>query len=348
MAKSVVTTWFGAYLLEDGALRRSLRAPGDESALAERARLRREGRLTPEEEELLGSRGNERWTTRDRRLADRGLTYDPDAPASHADPEATAGPEAHRAALLLDAERAFAAAWDPSIHVEEAVRATAELDRIRNLLGERLSSWVGRDTLDLGMDDPGRAARAALEASDVSEPGPADPQLRTARRRLAELYRAVEATRAALESAVATSMPDRVPNLTHLLGADLAARLVAQAGGLERLARLPASTIQVLGAERAFFEHLRGRAPPPRHGLLFLHPAIQSAPRFERGKLARALAGKAAIAARRDRQGSPVDAALRAAFDARCRELKSRRGRPGGGARGRGSRPPFHRAAEHR
>lgn len=348
MTKTVVTTWSGTYLLEDGTPRRSLRAPGDVAALAERARLRREGRLTPEEEELLSARGTERWTTRDRRLADRGATYDPAAPATHSDPEASAAPAAHRSALLVDAERAFAQAWDPSIHVEEAVRATAELDRIRNLLGERLSSWVGRDTLDLGMDDPGRAARAVLETDETAELGPADPELRHARRRLAELYRAVEATRSALESAVTTSIPDRVPNLASLLGADLAARLVAQAGGLERLARLPASTIQVLGAERAFFEHLRGRAPPPRHGLLFLHPAIQSAPRFERGKLARALAGKAAIAARRDRQGSPVDPALRAAFDARSRELKSRRGRPRGGGPRRGSRPPLHRAPEHR
>jgi len=109
---------------------------------------------------------------------------------------------------------------------------------------------------------------------------------------------------------------------------------VAQAGGLDRLARLPASTVQVLGAERAFFEHLRGRAPPPRHGLLFLHPQIQSAPKSVRGKLARALAGKVAIAARRDREGSPVLPELKTAFERREAELRARRGkrRPAGGS----------------
>ncbi|MFG1530328.1 MAG: ATP-binding protein, partial [Thermoplasmata archaeon] len=128
-----------------------------------------------------------------------------------------------------------------------------------------------------------------------------------------------------LARAIEETLPRRAPNLSALLGPDLAARLLARAGGLARLSRLPAGTIQVLGAERAFFEHLRGRAPPPRHGLLFLHPRIQSAPRSERGKLARALAGKAAIAARLDASGAPIRPDLRAAFDARATQVRSQR-----------------------
>jgi nucleolar protein 56 len=99
--------------------------------------------------------------------------------------------------------------------------------------------------------------------------------------------------------------------------------MVSQAGGLDRLARLPASTIQVLGAERAFFEHLRGKAPPPRHGWLFLHPDIQGAPKRLRGKLARGLAGKVAIAARMDQQGAPLRPDLAEAFQRRSKEIRS-------------------------
>ncbi|MCI4345537.1 MAG: C/D box methylation guide ribonucleoprotein complex aNOP56 subunit, partial [Thermoplasmata archaeon] len=114
-----------------------------------------------------------------------------------------------------------------------------------------------------------------------------------------------------------------------------------------RLARLPASTGQVLGAEKAFFEHLRGRAPPPRHGLLFLHPKLHSAPRAQRGRLARALAGKVAIAARLDRGGAAVRPELKRAFEKRAEAIgkqtvrASRRGRPE-------LRLPLDRAAEDR
>jgi nucleolar protein 56 len=324
--RAVVTTWYGTFLLDGEEAVRSAAAPDDPESLAERAQLRREGRLTPEEVAVLAGRGDEAWLTRDRRLAEHGLRFDPRAPA--APPPALARPASDRLrpALLLAAERALAAAWDPSVHVEEAVRAAADLDRVRNLVGERLASWVARDSPDLDAADHAGAVRAALASAGEERLGPGDPNLREARRSLAELYRAVEMTHAALEGAVAAAAPRRAPNLSSLLGPDLTARMLAQAGGLERLARLPASTIQVLGAERAFFEHLRGRAPPPRHGLLFVHPAIQSATRAERGKLARALAGKAAIAARRDQAGAPVDPALLRAFDQRRAAITAQRG----------------------
>jgi nucleolar protein 56 len=337
------STWFGTFLLADGRILSARRVPQDAAALAERARRRLAGELTPEEEAFLAERGGARWTTTDRRLADRGLEL-LDGPSPIGE-EASAPPSApHREALLREAERALDAAWDPSIHVEEAVRAAADLDRVRNLLGERLGSWAARDAPGLDAGDHDGAARIALEPESAGPLRPVAPGLREARRSLAELYRAVAETQRRLSEAVAASVPAETPNLNALLGPELAARLLAQAGGLDRLARLPASTIQVLGAERAFFEHLRGRAPPPRHGLLFLHSAIQTAPRGERGKLARALAGKVAIAARLDRGGAAIEPALAAAFERRRAELKAQRGRVAGPAGRRRSRPPLDAA----
>jgi len=349
MDRSVVTVWYGTFLVEDRSVVRSVRAPLDPDALAARAQARREGRLTPEEETLLNERGGEEWSTRDRRLAAHGLRWDPRAPGPS--DELCGGSEGAplRAALLLDADRSLQSAWDPSIHLQEAVRAMADLDRIRNLLGERLGSWVARDLPEIDPGDHHRVVEAALQTSEARRLGPTDPSLREARKKLAELYGSIETTHSALEKAVSISVPSGTPNLVSLLGPELTARLLAQAGGLERLARLPASTIQVLGAERAFFEHLRGHGPPPRHGLLFLHPAIQSASRFERGKLARALAGKVAIAARLDRSGAPVNPSLERSFTLRREALRARRTpRPRARTRRGGSRAPLDRAPENR
>jgi nucleolar protein 56 len=344
---AVVTTWYGTFLLENGKVVRSALAPEDPESLAERARQRREGRLTAEEATIISGPGHEDWVTRDRRLAEHGLRLELRSPASAPADAPRPSSDVLRPALLLAAERALTAAWDPSVHVEEAVRAAADLDRVRNLVGERLASWVARDSPEIDASDHSGAVRAALANAGEVRLGPGDPSLGDARRRLAELYRAVEATHAALDAAVAAAAPRRAPNLSSLLGPDLTARMLAQAGGLERMARLPASTIQVLGAERAFFEHLRGRAPPPRHGLLFVHPAIQSAPRAERGKLARALAGKAAIAARLDQAKAPVDPSLARAFDQRRAAITAQRGSKRSRPKGR-SGQPLHGAPEDR
>jgi nucleolar protein 56 len=328
IVRTLLSTWQGCYLLENGKVVRSHPAPSDVEELVLRALARRSGALTPEESAILSEREGEIWSTPDRRLAEHGLRYEPGTAIGETPAGSGTDRESFRVALLRAAERSLAAAWDPSIHVEEAVRASSDLDRMRNLLGERVASWVARDHPDIDVSDPARAVRIALEPGGELSLAPSDPRLGEARRRLAELYRQVEAAQENLATAVASATPGRAPNLAHLLGADLAARLMAAAGGLQRLARLPASTIQVLGAERAFFEHLRGRAPPPRHGLLFLHPSIQSAPRLERGKLARALAGKTAIAARLDQAGSALDLSLARAYEARRAAVTARRGTP--------------------
>ncbi|HKS59804.1 MAG TPA: pre-mRNA processing ribonucleoprotein, partial [Thermoplasmata archaeon] len=218
-------------------------------------------------------------------------------------------PAWHRILILEAAEELLQKSWDPSVLVEQAVRAIEELTSTENLLSERLEEWEAR------------------RAPPSTDPGPeslVEPEVEAAREQLEALRLQVSATRGALEGAVERAMPHRAPNMVRLLGPLLAARLISLAGGLQRLARLPASTVQVLGAERAFFEHLRGRAPPPRHGLLFLHPSIQGASRSRRGPLARALAGKVSIAARLDAAGSAVRPELLEGFEARVREIESR------------------------
>ena len=90
------------------------------------------------------------------------------------------------------------------------------------------------------------------------------------------------------------------PNCSALVGGLVAARLISRAGSLSRMAMMPASAVQVLGAESALFTHLRGNTPSPKHGIIFQHRRIHNAGIGVRGKVSRVLGGKLAIAARLD------------------------------------------------
>lgn len=95
-------------------------------------------------------------------------------------------------------------------------------------------------------------------------------------------------------------MEEIAPNIRTLVGSLIGGRLISLAGGLDDLAKKPSSTIQVLGAEKALFRSLNKGTKPPKHGVIFQYPEIRRSPKSIRGKIARALAGKLAIAARVD------------------------------------------------
>ena len=95
-------------------------------------------------------------------------------------------------------------------------------------------------------------------------------------------------------------MKKNCPNLTAVAGVTIGAKLIEHANSLKHLAELPASVIQLLGAEKALFRHLKTGARSPRHGLIVQHPLLSGAPQKIHGKIARALADKIAIAVRID------------------------------------------------
>ena len=103
-----------------------------------------------------------------------------------------------------------------------------------------------------------------------------------------------------LERYVREAMREIAPNFSSLIDELLAARLLAHAGSLERLAKMSASSIQLAGAEKALFRHLRQKGKAPKFGLIFVSDWIQSAPEAQRGKVARVLAAKLMMAARID------------------------------------------------
>lgn len=106
-----------------------------------------------------------------------------------------------------------------------------------------------------------------------------------------------------MEKYVDQVLKEIAPNLRELAGPLIGARLIAMVGGLEKLAKKPSSTIQLLGAEKALFRFLRGRGKSPKFGLLFTHPLVQSTPLDKKGKVARVLASKLSIAVKLDFYG---------------------------------------------
>ncbi|MEA2004119.1 MAG: hypothetical protein U9O53_04115 [archaeon] len=116
----------------------------------------------------------------------------------------------------------------------------------------------------------------------------------------ASLIDSIYAKRKELESYVTKKSQEIMPNACLLISPTLAARMLSDAGSLEKLSKLPSSTIQIMGAEKALFRHMQGRGPSPKHGLIFQSPLVNQAPKNIRGKISRMLASKISIAFRMD------------------------------------------------
>ncbi|KUO81708.1 MAG: C/D box methylation guide ribonucleoprotein complex aNOP56 subunit [Vulcanisaeta sp. OSP_8] len=215
------------------------------------------------------------------------------------------------------------------LFVAQAISSVDDLDKILNLISSRVREWYGlhfpeledlvKDhreymtlvtklghrsnfTVDnltkLGLSQD-RAKRIYEAASKSVGAEMSDWDLEPIRT-YAGIYVQLSDLRNKLSQYIDEAMVEVAPNVRELVGSLLGARLIMLAGGLMRLALLPASTIQVLGAEKALFRALRTGSRPPKHGIIFQFPEIFRAPRWQRGKIARALAAKLAIAAKAD------------------------------------------------
>lgn len=100
------------------------------------------------------------------------------------------------------------------------------------------------------------------------------------------------------------------PNLTQLIGELVAAKLISHAGSLMNLAKLPASTIQILGAEKALFRALKAKKNTPKYGLIYNASIVGAAKNQLKGKVSRTLANKCALCVRYDALGEDVEGNL--------------------------------------
>lgn len=230
----------------------------------------------------------------------------------------------------------------------QCVNAVNELNKTINLLFERLQEWYGIYFPELRISEPDRYCKLVLEidrknidkgkiGSIVGEDKANGIFERAKRstgvdleekdlekiRKLATEILNLYSLRDALESYQNSVAKELCPNITFIVEPALAAKLIAQAGGLERLALMPASTIQVLGAEKALFKHLRNHTKSPKHGVIFQHPYISTSPKKIRGKIARILSTKLAIALKADFYSKNFIAEkLKGDFEKRVKEIR--------------------------
>ncbi len=259
----------------------------------------------------------------------------------------------HEFALNLSSLKVAEASARPDQHIIQCINTIDELDKIINIMGARLREWYGlhfpelegivqslqsycdivirlgkRDAItvdalrSIGLQD--EKAEVITKAASTSKGGIISDENLILIQRLAEEIKRLSKQRESLAGHMEAEMARVAPNLKDILGSTIGARMIAKAGGLEKLALLPASTIQVLGAEKALFRALRTGTRPPKHGIIFQHPSVHSAPRWQRGKIARTIATKVAVAARIDAFTGARDDTLLAKLNERIEEIREK------------------------
>lgn len=256
----------------------------------------------------------------------------------------------NRAEFLKKAKAAVKKEFQRSdLPIMQAVRAVDDLDQAKNVLYTRVAEWVKLNFPEISMENEeafckiisvyGKKenfeyntlaemcgevkAAEIIELTEKSFGADVSEEDGEALKELAASATALFETRRQIEKYIDKSAKAAFPNLCHLLDPLLAGRLVTIAGGLERLAKMPGSTVQLLGAEKALFKHLRRGTKPPKHGILFQSPLVRNAKENHRGAIARTLAGKLALAGRADfYTGNFIAEKLKKDLEKRISELK--------------------------
>ena len=201
-----------------------------------------------------------------------------------------------------------------------AIRAMDDCERTANELAERAAEWSG------GLfDDASPGIDGAREIAGREPETDAERRAVSLSTRVADLAD----ERDELAAYVERVAPAVAPNLAAMAGPELAARLIDLAGGLEALAKKPSGTVQLLGAEDALFAHLSGRAPSPKHGVIFTHEYVRNTRPEDRGSAARAFAGKLTLAGRVDHYSGEFREELHEDLRERMATIRARAETPG-------------------
>ena len=259
-------------------------------------------------------------------------------------------------AMGLSSSKVTEVSESPDLHIIQAISSLDEIDKIANALSSRLREWYGlhfpeldnvidsingysqiviagkRNALSKKVYEDAGFPESKVEMLSViaskSRGGDISEINLSMVQSIAKQILEFHELRKNLEDHIETEMRKVAPNLSAVLGTAVGARILARAGSLNRLASMPASTIQVLGAEKALFRSLKTGSQPPKHGLLFQHALVHAAPRWQRGKIARAIAAKAVIAARIDVYGEGLNKTLLEKLNLRVSEIEKKYEKP--------------------
>ncbi len=267
----LVTKWFGTFLCDKKGVQKRILFPKDETKIAEKLLKIERNEILPEEKKIIK---DDIVIVSEKRLQKIGdfevnnsffKTFEIKSEDFDFSQDLL-----HKASIIVAKKRVDAKLRSEDLQVIQMVDALDELIQTSNLLSERLAYW------------------SVLPCStERIKP-------------IENVFSTVGNETKTLEDQIEEDMKKIAPNICELVSSSIGARLISLSGGLEKLALSPASTIQILGAEKAFFRFKKDGGRPPKHGIIFQHPLVNKAPRGLRGKIARTLAAKIAIAARAD------------------------------------------------
>lgn len=242
--------------------------------------------------------------------------------------------------------------------IVQAIALLDDLDKELNIYAMRVKEWYGwhfpemgkiiNDNLAYAKVIKTMGMRSSASTTDLSEILP--EEIETALKAAAEVSMGTEITnedlnnitllaeqvisfteyRQQLSSYLSARMSAIAPNLTVLVGELVGARLIAHAGSLMNLAKSPASTVQILGAEKALFRALKTKHDTPKYGLIYHASLIGQSTGKNKGKVARMLATKTTLGLRVDAltedkdESAALGLAMRAQVENRVRKLEGK------------------------
>ena len=268
----LITKWFGTFLYKNTTLQNHILFPKTEKAIAQRIQKIQQNKILTEEKQL--TKNTTQLTVNEKRLQKLGKLKPDDPLFTQLTPNPNNynfSPDLiHKAQLIITKKSVHEALQSNDLQIIQMVNAYDDLIQISNTLSERLTAW-------------------SLIPTPHEKKTPYTNVEKTVHQQMKQL-----------EELIIKDMKQIAPNMSIISSPMIAARLVSIAGGLNRLALMPASTIQILGAEKALFRFKKTGKKPPKHGIIFQHQIINQAPPSERGKIARALATKITTAVKAD------------------------------------------------
>ncbi|MFW5952545.1 MAG: NOP5/NOP56 family protein [Candidatus Natronoplasma sp.] len=332
--KILHTTWFGSFIIEDGDVIDKELFPKRPSEIAKRKSQMDKGEVLKEEKKLMDRHENEISVSTERLSDFADVKYIEEIEIDPQDYSYTDDilQEALRELGRINIRESI----DFGEHLARAVETIQDLNETINIKLERLKTWYSlyfseldgevndERYLELIIDygDRGEIREKIDFREEFTGQEVTDQEMKHFKK-FARSIRDEMEFREELEKYVKSKMQEYAPNLTALTGPKLGGELIAKQGSLESLAKQPASTIQVLGAEKSLFRHLDKGTKPPKHGLILQHPYVHRAPQSLRGKIARTFANKIAIAARIDYfDGEYRGEKMRAELEKKIEEIK--------------------------
>lgn len=328
------TTWFGSFLLKDGEVIDKILFPKDAKDIAEKRLNKERGEVLQEEHRLV--EGSEHAVTvLEKRLSELGDHTEQEPP--EIEPEDFSYDEGLLQKALIElGQIKLRASVDHGKHLAKAVDSIDDINETLNILSERMRDWYSLHFPEL-QNKVDRKGYFDL----IAEHGERDKIIDKIDKKIdstgaevtedeidlfksfAKVIKEKMMLKEQLESYVEGKMRKYSPNLTALTGPKLGGELISAAGSLKDLAMMPSSTVQVLGAEKSLFKHLKKGTPPPKHGYILQHPYVHKTDKDLRGKVARAFANKIVIAARIDYFGDEDKSEkLKSQLEKRIKEIK--------------------------